>query len=170
MDGLSASHGTDRLIFQAVVTPHRSLSRRGVWMVIAAMVTGSMIVTSWMFMLGAWPVIGFNGADLLLASGLMWLNMRAARAREVISLRESSLVVTRTDMFGRRTEFSLDPYWLNVALQERAGTVPRLLLSVRGRSEEVARALGEAAKRDLAAALTRALHRWRNPRFDNPQL
>jgi len=48
--------------------------------------------------------------------------------------------------------------------------VPRLLLSVRGRSEEVARALGEAAKRDLAAALTRALHRWRNPRFDNPQL
>ena len=32
------------------------------------------------------------------------------------------------------------------------------------------RALGEAEKRDLAACLTRALHRARNPVFDNPQL
>jgi hypothetical protein len=37
-------------------------------------------------------------------------------------------------------------------------------------SEEVGRCLGEAEKRDLAAALDAALHRWRNPRFDNPQL
>jgi hypothetical protein len=30
--------------------------------------------------------------------------------------------------------------------------------------------LGEEQKRDLADALTKALHDWRNPRFDNPQL
>jgi len=30
--------------------------------------------------------------------------------------------------------------------------------------------LGETPKRDLAAALTRALYQWRNPVFDNPQL
>jgi hypothetical protein len=30
--------------------------------------------------------------------------------------------------------------------------------------------LGAAEKRELAAALEDALHRWRNPRFDNPQL
>jgi hypothetical protein len=30
--------------------------------------------------------------------------------------------------------------------------------------------LGEAAKRELAAALGQALHQARNPRFDNPQL
>jgi uncharacterized membrane protein len=40
----------------------------------------------------------------------------------------------------------------------------------RGRSYEIARQLGEDPKRDLAAALTRALHSWRNPVFDNPQL
>jgi uncharacterized membrane protein len=71
---------------------------------------------------------------------------------------------------GRRERYSLQPYWLNVVLEERAGTVPKLLLSARGAQYEVARALGEAQKRDLAAALNRALHRWRNPRFDNPQL
>jgi hypothetical protein len=44
------------------------------------------------------------------------------------------------------------------------------MLSRYGMSEEIARALGEAEKRDLAACLTRALHRTRNPVFDNPQL
>ena len=65
---------------------------------------------------------------------------------------------------------SLSPSWANVVLEERAGTVPKLLLTARGTSCEVARQLGEREKRDLAAALSRALQRWRNPSFDNPQL
>ena len=44
------------------------------------------------------------------------------------------------------------------------------MLSRHGVSEEIGRALGEAEKRDLAASLARALHRARNPVFDNPQL
>ena len=170
MDGVAASTGTEKLIFRAVVKPHRSLSRRGVLWVIAGMFACSVVVSSMMFLLGAWPVIGFNGADIVLAVFLMWLNMRAARAREIITLSERDLAVTRTDVRGRRENFSFAPYWLNVELEERAGTVPKLLFSTRGRSYEVAKQLGEVEKRDLAAALTRALHRWRNPRFDNPQL
>jgi uncharacterized membrane protein len=160
----------DRLMFEAEVKPHRSLSRRGLGFVIAAMCLGSLYVTSLMVFLGAWPVIGFNGADLLLALVLIWLNVRAARARETIRLDERELSVSRRDASGRQTRLSLAPAWLNVVLEERAGTVPTLLLTARGCSCEVARQLGEAEKRDLAAALSRALQRWRNPGFDNPQL
>jgi uncharacterized membrane protein len=60
--------------------------------------------------------------------------------------------------------------WLSVSLQERDGRVPRLVLSGHGVSEEIGRALGDAEKRDLAGCLTNALHRARNPVFDNPQL
>ena len=168
MDALAAS--ADRLMFEAEVKPHRSLSRRGLSLVIAGMCLGSLFVTSLMALLGAWPVIGFNGADLLLALGLIWLNVRAARARETIRLSESELSVLWRDAGGRQTRMSLSPAWLNVVLEERAGTVPKLLLTARGTSCEVARQLGEAEKRDLAAALSRALQRWRSPRFDNPQL
>ena len=48
--------------------------------------------------------------------------------------------------------------------------MPRLLLVARGVREEIATTLGEAEKRDLWAALRDALHRLRNPTFDNPQL
>ncbi len=160
----------DPTLFEATVRPHRSLSWRGVLLVMGLMLTGSLIVTSMMVLLGAWPVIGFNGADIALAFFLLWLNVRAARAVEVITLSRNALAITRTDVRGRRQLISLAPYWLNVVLEERAGTVPKLLLAARGGQTEIARQLGEAEKRDLAAALTRALHNWRNPRFDNPQL
>jgi uncharacterized membrane protein len=60
--------------------------------------------------------------------------------------------------------------WLSVSLQERDGRVPRLVLNGHRISEEIGRALGDREKRDLAGCLSRALHRARNPVFDNPQL
>jgi uncharacterized membrane protein len=40
----------------------------------------------------------------------------------------------------------------------------------RGQRIEVGSALGEPEKRDLAEALAAAVHRLKNPVFDNPQL
>jgi uncharacterized membrane protein len=157
-------------IFQATVRPHRSLTRRGVFIVIGCMLAASLTVTSLMALLGAWPVVGFNGADIALAIFLFWLNIRAARAVEIISLHASTLKISRTDVHGRQETLSLAPYWLNIVLEERTGTVPKLLLSSHGAQTEIARQLGDAEKRDLAASLTRALNKWRNPSFDNPQL
>ena len=162
MDAMAASAEPDPLLFEATLKPHRSLSRRGIIIVIAGMLSGSLVVTSLMALLGAWPVAGFNGADLLLAVFLFRLNIRAARAVEVITLSRSALIVTMTDQHGRRASTTLAPYWLKA--------VPRLVLAGRGQKVEIARSLGEEEKRDLAEALVRALHRWRNPRFDNPQL
>jgi uncharacterized membrane protein len=160
----------ETLLFEATVRPHRSLSRKGVLIAIGFMLACSLTITSMMFLLGAWPVIGFNGADIMLAVFLLWLNIRAARAAEVITLSDLTLRIVHTDIRGRSRSCSLPPYWLNVVLEERAGTVPKLVLAARGSRTEIARQLGEAEKRDLAVALTQALQRWRQPRFDNPQL
>ena len=48
--------------------------------------------------------------------------------------------------------------------------MPRLIARRHNREEEIGGALGEHEKRDLAESLSRALHRVRNPVFDNPQL
>jgi len=173
MEALSANPSQvppGRLLFEAVVTPHRSLSRRGILALVACMAAGSLTVTSLMFLLGAWPVIGFNGADITLAVFLLWLNVRAGRAREFVTLTDTALKITRTDIHGTKSSFSIQPYWLRVSLEERNGTVPKLLLTTRGHQYEIARQLGEDPKRDLAAALSRALHQWRNPVFENAQL
>jgi uncharacterized membrane protein len=157
-------------LFQAILRPHRSLSRRGVWMAIGLMLAGSAWVSSLMFLLGAFPVVGFNVAEMALAIYLFRLNIRAARATEVIMLTENALTVRQTDMKGRSREFAMPPYFLKVSLEERQGSVPVLALTARGTRQVIGAALGEAEKRDLAAALATALRRWRSPDFDNPQL
>ncbi|HET9146697.1 MAG TPA: DUF2244 domain-containing protein [Acetobacteraceae bacterium] len=157
-------------VFEAILRPHRSLSRRGVWVVIALMLGGSAWVSSLMFLLGALPVIGFNVAEMGLAIYLFRLNIRAARASEIILLTESALTVSRTDLKGRRREVSFEPYFLSATLEERRGSVPVLALTGRGVRHVIGASLGDAEKRDLAQALAAALRRWRTPRFDNPQL
>ena len=64
----------------------------------------------------------------------------------------------------------LDSAWLRATLEERPGRAPILWLASRGQRYEVGAQLGEAEKRDLAAALRSALRRLQHPVFDNPQL
>jgi uncharacterized membrane protein len=101
---------------------------------------------------------------------LLRVHALSAREREVLLLSARALRVVRTDAKGVATERSLSPGWLNVILEERPGRVPGLYLAARGQSIEVGATLGEPEKRDLADALTQAVHRLKNPVFDNPQL
>ncbi len=161
MDAIPASGG--RLLFEAVLSPHRSLSRNAMFGVVGVMAGVSLFVTTLMYMLGAWPVIGFNGAEMALAILLFWLNARAARAREIIRLVGEVLEITRINPGGRTQAVILSPSWARAELEERPGRAPRLLLVARSASEEIGSQLGETQKRDLAAAINRALTRWRSP-------
>ncbi len=156
--------------FEAVIVPHRSLSRRGLWILVSALCGLSLMTTTLFWWLGAWPVGGFNGVEITTAVLLLRHNARAVRANEVILLSDSALRIIRTAQNGTRTEQSVPPAWIQVVLQERPGRVPGLWLVTHGTQMEVAASLGEPEKRDLAEALRTALDRWRHPTFDNPQL
>ena len=156
--------------FEALIVPHRSLTPRALGVLLGVLAALCCATTSVMVWRGAWPVAGFTGVELLLAAVLFRHSARGVREAELLLLSENGLRIVRTDAKGRRRERVLPPTWLNVRLTERAGRVPLLTLATRDVTEEVGRALGEEEKRDLAAALDAALHRWRNPGFDNPQL
>ena len=156
--------------FEAVIVPHRSLSPRGLKLLIGAICGLSVCSTAMFWWLGAWPIAGFNGVEITTALLLLRYNARAIRANEVILLSATSLKVIRTKQDGTRTEQEVAPAWINVHLQDRPGRVPGLFLASHGTSLEVGASLGEPEKLDLARSLKDALHRWRNPRFDNPQL
>lgn len=157
-------------LFEAVIVPHRSLSRRGTLILVGAMCFLGLAVTVVFVLLGAWPVAGFDAIDVTLAVLLLRMNGRARRSRETLTLTDQALHVARCDPDGRVKRHSLPRGWLNAVVEERPGRVPALWLMARGVREEVGAALGEVEKRDLAASLRAALHRSRNPVFDNAQL
>ena len=157
-------------LFEAVIVPHRSLSPRGLRILVAVicLLCGLTVLRFWL--LGAWPVAAFSVVEIGIAIVLLRLNARRARASELVLLSEDVLRIVRTDRTGRRRECVLPAAWLNAMLEEPPGRVPTLVLVSRNVREEIGAALGESEKRDLAAALRDALHQVRNPRFDNPQL
>ena len=158
------------ILFQAAVVPHRSLSPKGLRILIGV-ICGLCSLTLLRFLLvRAWPVMGFSVIEVGLAVLLLRINARGARAAEIVVLTNADLSIVRVDPAGRRWERRLAAAWLNVRLEGTPGRVPRLVLTARDVREEIGAALGEAEKLELAAALRDALYRWRHPVFDNPQL
>lgn len=156
------------LIFEATSRPRQSLGDAGM-KIVAVLLSAGFGVSGILFViLGAWPVLGFAGAELLLVLGLFGMHRsRAGRCVEQVSLGGGRLSVRRVDGGGRTHQASLDPYWARVSLAEDGG---RLTIGHRGQETEIGLFLNADEKRDLAQALTRALTRYREPRFDNPQL
>jgi uncharacterized membrane protein len=160
----------DDTVFEARIHPHSSLTQNG-WRWLLAVLLGACLLTGMRFLLiGAWPVMIFAVAEIGFFLFLFRLHWRAMRRSELILLAPGRLTIIRQEAGGKRSEQRLEPGWLQVLLQERPGRVPALLVGSRGKHWEIATALGETEKRHLATALQDALHRLRNPVFDNPQL
>ena len=159
------------ILFEAVCAPPCSFTPRAFRALAVLAALGAAWPVIVMLWLGAWPVLGFLGAELGLVLGLVaWHARRSARVVETLLLTGDTLSVTRSDARGRRNCFDLDPYWARARLIEDAGGTCRLLVQHREGALEIARSLGAEDKRALARALTEALSRYRNPVFDNPQL
>lgn len=156
-------------VFEALIVPHRSLTRRGVVTVVAALTVATVAVALRFWLWGAWPVLAFSLVEIPLLVLLLAINQRQARASELIMLDGAQLTVIRTDPAGRRKQEALSVAWLRVDLDAGKG-VPRVVLSNRGRTCEVGAFLHEPDKVALFDALSTALHQVKNPRFDNPQL
>ena len=163
-------HNTDLPLFEIRMLANRSLSARGMRAVILLLTGASLLIGALFWYLGAWPVPGFCGAEVLVACLLLRRTARGARASEVIVLRPDVLLLSRTDGTGRTSETRILPFWLKVAVLDRPEAALRVRLVGHGISEEIGGLLGEDARRKLARSLESALTKCRNPRYNNPQL
>jgi hypothetical protein len=87
--------------FQAVITPRRSLSLPAMRVLLAAICALCIGSASLWVIVGAWPVGGFTGLELLLAAWLVRMHIRAGRASELVLLTDSSLRIIRTNPAGQ---------------------------------------------------------------------
>src|ERR1044071_7707333 len=88
-------------IFSATLTPHRSLGRVG--FLILMLLFGSVsFVTGMVFLLmGAWPVFGFFGLDVLLLYWAFRINYQRALAYEEVMVTATELRVRKVSHRGR---------------------------------------------------------------------
>ncbi len=151
-------------IFRVDLFPPRSLSRRAARksvLFLAGLITAIGFI---FWSVGAWPVIGFLGLDVVLLSLAFYFSFRSARQEERIELAHGNLRVTRISVRGERQEFDFQPYWLRVVLERGEDEQATLFLRTHGKSLEIARFLGPDEKESLAIKLEAVLRQTRcNP-------
>ncbi len=143
--------------FSAVLTPHRSLSPRGFVVLMTAICLISFGTGLLFFMLGAWPVIGFMGLDVLLIYVAFKLNFRALRRYETVDLTDDALTVTQVEPSGRTKAWTFNPYWVRLRLEPRVGRSTELSLASHGQRLVFASFLTDSEREDFADALSAAL-------------
>jgi uncharacterized membrane protein len=149
----------DAPIFRATLTPHRSLSRGG-FLTLMAFVAAISFVSGLVFLrMGAWPVFGFFGLDVLIIYGAFRLNFRHARAHEDIVVTPYEIRVRRVSHRGDVMEWSLNPLWARIEKHSHPEFgIERLYLVAGRRRLSIASFLGPDEKASFAAALQEALH------------
>src|SRR6185369_2592372 len=87
-------------LFSALLTPHRSLNRTVFLVLMIALCVISCVAGMVFLLMGAWPVFGFLGLDVLAIWWAFRLNFRSAKACEEITVTHSELRVRRTSHRG----------------------------------------------------------------------
>ena len=145
-------------IFSAVLTPHRSLSRKGFLILMTVLGLISFATGTVFLLAGAWPVFGFCGLDVLLIYGAFRLSYRRANAYEQVTVTPSELTVRQVSHHGRISEWTLNPLWVKLDRVVHAEFgIERLFLVSLGRRLAIAGFLGPQEKESFALALSAAL-------------
>jgi uncharacterized membrane protein len=161
-------HPSDVRIFERRLHPHRSLSSRNFLMLMMGFSALSFAITIPFVILGAWPVAGFMGLDVLAFFWAFRANYRAARAYEDICVTPVELSVAKVSARGARREWRFNPAWVRLEREELEdyGT-QRVDVVSRGRRLEVGGFLGPEARSEFADGLARAIQEARRgPRFN----
>lgn len=143
--------------FSATLTPNRSLGPKG-FLVLMAVLSAVSFFTGLAFALvGAWPVLGFFGLDVLIVYIAFKLSYRSGRLYEQIDLANGDLTLTRVHPCGRAERYRFPAYWVRVGLNVETDGRTRLILASHGREVPFGQFLTNDECESFASALRNAL-------------
>ncbi|MDZ5697210.1 DUF2244 domain-containing protein [Chelativorans sp. M5D2P16] len=155
---MSEQNAADEPFFKALLVPHRSLGRRGFAVLMGVVLFIWLTVGALFMSIGAWPIVGFFGLDVLALYIAFRLNYRAARVREEVSLSRTSLDIRKVPPSGRAESHSFNPFWtrFNVHRHTEIG-ITAMAVETREKSVPLGSFLNPDDRESFAEAFGRAL-------------
>ena len=154
MDGTNRSEA----IFHARLTPHRSLGPKGFRILMGVFISVWLSTGAVFLSLGAWPIFGFFGLDVL----LIWLafrwNYHSGKAHEEVLLSPLYLAIHKHAPSGKKSEHGFNPFWakFEVKRHEFAG-ITRMAVAGEGRAVTLGGFLNPDDRESFAKAFGAAL-------------
>jgi uncharacterized membrane protein len=148
----------DQPFFKAVLTPYRSLGSKG--FLIMMVCFGAICFAAGILFLsiGAWPVFGFFGLDIVLLWFAFSMNYRSARTFEEVAVSRCEIAILKVGPGKQYREYRFNPFWvrLSVDRMEDEGVV-RIALTSRGETVNLGNFLNPDDRTSFAGAMANAL-------------
>ena len=93
-------------IFETRLQPHRSLSRQNFWLLISFLGLINLITSVMFIIIGAWPIAGFLGLDVVLVYVAFRINFRTARVYEELCVTPIDVSVSRISVDRKSTRLN----------------------------------------------------------------
>ena len=110
----------------AVLEPPRSLTTRGLNRVMLILGAFSAVFSLGFLLVGAWPVVGFLGAEILVLWLVFQWSFRAQTARTYVRVTADEVDVRKVDGWGRERRASMASHFARVEI-DRTATGPNAL-------------------------------------------
>lgn len=150
-------------LFEALLTPHRSLPPVGFLIVMGILIAISVAIGVGFSLVGAWPVFGFLGIDILLVYVAFRISYAASRQSQHVRLSTDALEIAFLNPGGRDRHAVLQPYWARVDVEPITASRNRLVVRSRGDVVELGAFLATEEKLAFAQVLREALRQARDP-------
>ena len=148
----------DEAVFTATITPHRSLSPRGLACLMAFFGVVGLCVSIPFYLMGAWPIVGFMGLDIVLIYAAFRYHNATARSYEQIFLSRITLLIRAVSWRGQVRERRFNPLWSRLEREDHPEFGLEKLEIVEGRARvQIAQALGREERAAFARALQNGL-------------
>jgi len=151
-------HDSDVPFFSAVLTPYRSLGQNGFIILMLCLGLISFVAGMMFLMIGAWPVFGFFGLDMLLIYLAFRLNYRSARSYEEVIVSRTEIIIRKVGPGKRHQEFRFNPIWVKLSIEriEDEG-VTKIALTNRGQTVDLGNFLNPDDRTSFAGAMANAV-------------
>jgi uncharacterized membrane protein len=154
-----------QLYMDARLVPHRSLSKRGFYWVIGAVIVFNLLVGTLFVSLGALPVPIFLGLDVLGLLLAFRASYRGAQQAERVQVDADEVRVFYEIGRHARTVWASPTAFTRVAVEDAGEHEASVRLRLSDRSLTVAARLSPGERTDFAAALEAAIRKARAERY-----
>lgn len=148
-------------VFDVALAPNRSLSPLGFYALMGFVSVVGLSLGTAFLTIGAWPVFGFFGLEILLVYAAFKASYRSGRLSETLRLSGDALTVRRISPRGRVQTWRFQPHWLRVEMDDPPHHDSQLTLASHGRRLTVGSFLTSQERRQLAQAILAALKKLR---------
>jgi uncharacterized membrane protein len=154
-----------RLHLDAVLTPTRSLSRAGLYVLLSVLALFNILVAVLFFVMGAKPVPIFLGLDFLAVLLAFHLSYRQARRRERVQVSADEVRVVHEVGAQKRTVWRSPTAFTRVEIEAKGQPEVRVSLALSRRRLVVAGQVSPQERTDFAEALEAAIRSARSERY-----